>query len=341
MKRRLVSLLAIVAAAVCPAHAADFIRQIQLVNSQTVIYDLPISGDSGEVISKPIPGDSAVFQLYTQVTSGNNSTLLKLDEKTVGTFLPTVTAQVLSEDPHVPARTRADKPYGLRLVISGLQTAATAPAYARQAQVRRGYALYDPALRATTAITAKGEYSDYFQFRQNGTFTDNAILQRLPVPKPTKAMGEENFTVYTAPDSTVVQGMLAKAVVKIWPVADAEITGIEEDRVYIGAPTTAKVKLADLYPKSVTYVQVYPGQPELGKVGIPLASSVVSYDTEEPQNAMLALTDLEKAISVDGTYTMEILTITPFNEGKPERLGYKTFKVDRTIQVNGSITTIE
>lgn len=334
------SLLSLLLATAAPTFGADFIRQIQIVNGQTVIYDLPIAGDTGEVMSKPIPSSSAVFQLYTQVTADNKTTLLKLDEKTVGTYLPTVTAQILSEDPAVPARTRADKPYGISLTISGLQTAgANVPAYASQVQVRRSYKLYDPATRAPSG--AGGEYLDSFTFRQNGGFTDNAVLQRLPVEKPTKAMGEESFTVYTHPDASSVQGTLAKATVKIWPVAVAEITGIEDNKIYLGAPTTGSVKLTDLYPKSSTYVQVYKGAPTLGKVGTILPASALTYNSTEPQNAMLALSDLGKGVSDDGTYTVEVMTITPFNGGKAERLAYRTFQIDTTIQVNAGVTTME
>ncbi|MGC4016641.1 MAG: hypothetical protein QM755_19305 [Luteolibacter sp.] len=322
-------------------RGGDFIRQIQTVNGQSLIYDLPITGDSGEIVSKPIPSTSAVFQLYTSVTSGSTTTLLKLDEKTVGTYLPTVTAVISSEDPSVPARTRADRPYGVTLTVSGLLATADVPAAAKQVQVRRSYALYDATTKAVTATTAKGEYADSFQFQTNGTFSSTSVLQRLPVDQPTQAMGEESFTVYTYPDASTVQGQLAKATVKIWPVAGAVISGIVADKTYVGAPANVKLQLTNLYPKSSTYVQVYKGAPALGTVGTILPSSAVTYDTAEPQAALLALSDIDKGLKDDGYYTMEVLTITPFNGGKAERLAYTSFYVDRTIKANTAVTTLE
>lgn len=40
----------------------------------------------------------------------------------------------------------------------------------------------------------------------------------------------------------------------------------------------------------------------------------------------------------DGVWTMELLTSTPFGI---DRLAHVTFTVDRTISVNGSVTTID
>ena len=47
-----------------PARAVDFIRQIQLVRGETLVYDLPVSGNTGDVLSKPLQSEGAVFQLY-------------------------------------------------------------------------------------------------------------------------------------------------------------------------------------------------------------------------------------------------------------------------------------
>ena len=46
------------------AKAVDFIRQIQLISGQTVVYDIPISNATGTVRSKPIEGTGSIFQLY-------------------------------------------------------------------------------------------------------------------------------------------------------------------------------------------------------------------------------------------------------------------------------------
>ncbi|BCU75394.1 hypothetical protein [Luteolibacter sp. LG18] len=350
------------------ARGQDLVRQIQTVNGQTVIYDTPVNSTDGTILSKPI-SPNTIFQLYSQVDIpasgglglflgatvldlglelslslfGQNASMkfVKVDETTIGTYMPSVTIQALSEDPHVPARTRADKPYGMRIQISGLQSDPSAPDYAKKVQVRRSYQNYDPLIYAATAASANGEFADAITFQQNGTFVDNAILQRLPTDKPTKAVGQETFTVYTHPDAGSPQSQFAAATVQIWPVATSVITGIDPTRTYQAPPTGGSVQLTDLYPKSVSYVQVYRGTPALGTTGIPLGATVVAYDSSVPQNAMLTITGLDAAVTEDGTYTLEVLTITPFNSGAPERLAYTTFKLDRTIQVNGNMVTAE
>jgi len=335
------ALLSLALIALAPAlHGADFIRQIQTVNGLSVIYDLPVSGDQGSVTSKPLDTDSAIFQLYTTVTGTNNSsTLKKLDEKTVGTFMPQVTVTALSEDPYFPPRTRADKPYGMRITIANMSNLPTVPDYLKKVQVTRGYKLYDAA--TYSPIGSYANYADSFQFRENGTFTDNAILQRLPGERPTKAVGEESFTVFLHPDANSLQSELAKATVTIWPVAEGRIEGIEEGKTYLALPPVGSVIVRDLYPKSVTYAQIYKGKQAIGTVGSPMPSTVLSYDTHTPQNAQLALNDLESMVTEDGEYTIEVLTVTPFNNGAPELLAHVTFELDRTIETNGGITTME
>jgi len=352
-----------------PLHAGDFIRQIQMVNGQTLIYDTPVTSTDGEIMARPT-NDSTIFQLYSQVDIpasggaglfvgatvldlgldlslslfGQNASLkfVKVDEKTVGTFMPDVTVQALSEDPHVPARTRADHPYGMRIVVAGLQPAgAGVPAYASQVQVRRSYRVYDPLINAPTSATASGEYTDAFTFQQNSTFVNNGILQRLPTDTPTQAIGDETFTVYTDPAAGSPQSQFGSATVQVWPVATATITGIDPARTYQAAPTDGSLQLKNLYPKSVTYVQVYRGAPALGTSGTALPSTAISYDSAVPQNAVIPITGIDAALGQDGVYTIEVLTTTPFNGGAPERIAYTTFNLDRTIQVNATTATLE
>jgi len=336
---RFLTLTALLAAPVL--HAADFIRQIQTMNGQSVIYDITISNDEGSVNSKPLSAESAIFQLYTSTVTNNVTTLKKLDEKTVATFLPVVTATVLSEDPYYPPRTRADKPYGVRITVSNMQPAsASVPDYAKKVQVSRSYKLYDSATYVPTGTT--GTYADSSVLRENGTFTDNAILQRLPVTAPTKAVGEESFTLYLHPDLSAPQSELAKATVQIWPVADAKINNIEEGKTYKWIPQDGSVAANDLYPGCIVYAQVYKGPYVVGTAGTPLPETVVNYGGGYlPQKAQLPLSGLDKVIKDDGQYTVEFLTITPFNNRAPEILTHVTFSVKRTLEVRSGLATME
>ncbi|MBB5352309.1 hypothetical protein HNR46_002552 [Haloferula luteola] len=337
--RRLV--LAMAPGLVAGAHAQDFIRQIQVIDSSSVIYDIPISSDNGEVLSEPLAGDSAVFQLYATATLANNVTeLKKLDEKTVGTYLPKVTVEILSEDPYDPPRTRADQTYGVRIKIAGLRADPDAPAEAKQIQVVRRYRLYDD---ETFEVVSEGSQEGTYTFDSNGNFVDNAISQRLPGDPdlPTKVAGEESFVAMTQGGPGGSTSEMASATVQIWPVAEAAFFGIEAGKTYQGLPPVASILLRDLYPNSTTYVQVYKGPQRLGVIGDALPTSVLHYETYLPQKANLALTDLNSFLAEDGEYTLEALTMTPFNDGAPELLASISFIIDRTLNVNGMISTAE
>lgn len=337
--------LSLVLSTSCLLHAGagDFIRQIQTVNGNTVIYDLALANDQGEVVSRPLEAESAVFQLYALETAGDGSqNFTKLDEDTVGTFLPEVAAQVLSEDPYPVPRTRADRPYGLKVRINGLQSNnPTIPASAKTFNAARSYSLYDPSTYQPMGGT--GEYKDKYVFNKNGTFTDNGIIHMLPEPKdrPTKACGEESFTFFTQESANSPRSEYAKATVQIWPVADCRILNLVEGKTYYAIPPNASIELRDLYPDSETKVQVYAGSKAPGTVGTVLPSSIVKFNTYQPQNTNLVLSDLEKHLVADGTYTLEVLTKTPFDDGTPEILGSVTFQVKRSITVNGMVATME
>jgi hypothetical protein len=324
------------------ATGQNFIRQIQSSAGHPLIYDIPILSDEGSVWSNILESDSAIFQLYAVETGVNGTqTLKKLDEKTVGTFVPQVEVRFFSEDPHFPPRTRADKAYGASIIISGMQQGPDVPSYARELIVTRGYEVYDSETYQPTGTS--GEYADAFNLRTNGSFTDHAIIQRIPgMPKtPTKVAGTENIRVLTQPEAGWNLSELANAEIQIWPVATASIHGIRPDRIYRDLPKQANMTAFDLYPDSVTYAQVYAGEYVLGTIGTPLPSTVVSFDTYLPQNVKLALGDLGELLQEDGTYTLEVHTITPFNDGAPEVLSHVTFTIDRKIEVNSMLYTSE
>jgi hypothetical protein len=119
------------------------------------------------------------------------------------------------------------------------------------------------------------------------------------------------------------------------------VENLEEGKRYMDLPSDARVTLKDLYPDSVTYAQIYQGAPQLGRIGTVIGSSVVSFNTYAPQNAVVPLTLLPTDLGEDGTYTIEVLTVTPFNDRTPERVAYVSFEIDRTIQVRSTISDAE
>jgi len=378
--------LALIAATVLPSSGVDFIRQIQLIEGQPVIYDMPVSGLNGQILSKPLEGDGAILQLYAYHDetydpfslldlglgsaahvnvsldshlvdvdllgihldvilggSGEYQPLPQLiDEITVGTHLPEATLTLRSEDTYNPPRTRADRPFAMGLNIRKLAEPGDPLGGIGKLTLERDFKFYHPDLHVPYPNGAgQGSYDEAFEFTKNGDFSDPEIYQILPAQSPTKACGEETFTARVPLGGNGRQAAVATSTIQIWPVCDATIENIEGGKRYTGVPPQARVVCNDLYPDSVTYAQIYKGKPAIGTTGRIIGSSVVSFNTYAPQDAVVPLTVSENDVKEDGTYTIEVLTVTPFDQRRPERVTYVTFDIDRTIKVNASLTTTE
>ncbi|MEK7950125.1 hypothetical protein [Luteolibacter soli] len=383
---KLLPALALIAATVLPSAGKDFVRQIQLIQGQTVVYDMPVSGLNGQILSKPLEGDGAIMQLYAYEDetydpfslldlsagslahvnvsldshlvdvnllgihldvilggSGDYQPLPKLvDEVTIGTYLPTATLTLRSEDTYNPPRTRADKPFSMKLGIRKLTEPGDPLGGVSKVKLTRDFKFYHPDLFVPYPNGAgQGSYDEAFEFTKNGDFADPEIYQMLPAASPTKACGEETFTAKVPLGGNGREAAIATSTIQIWPVCDATIENLEAGKRYTGIPPQARVVCNDLYPDSLTYAQIYKGQPSLGTTGRIIGSSVVSFNTYSPQDAVVPLTVSESDIKEDGTYTVEVLTVTPFDQRKPERIAYVTFDIDRTIKVNASLATAE
>lgn len=330
------------------ASALDFVRQTQVLNGNSVVTDQTVTSTTGQttngtVTSAAMTSSLSIFQLWASYTDANSViTMLKLDEKSLGTFLPTVTVTTASEDPYVPTRTRADKPYSVTVKVSGMLSDPTYPDYARRILLGRGYKEYSPVTFAPTGVV--GTYSNSSVYYANGTFATTGIYQQLPGLSATDAAGAETFTASIQPEANSSNSQVADGEVVVWPVGSATITGIENGAKYLGMPQSGIVSLTNAYPKSTTYVQIYKGTESLGTVGVLIPNSTVEYSTTLPKSTTISSLDLESLSSqfpTDGQYTVEVLTVTPFNGGAPERLAYVTFEMHRTIALNAMVTTME
>lgn len=384
MNRHFALPLAISLVAVC--RGGDFVRQIQLKQGQTIVYDIPVAGKTGDVLSKPLDSDGAVFQLYAyqdyeynpwslldlnagsavhanvsldshlvdldvlgihlDINLGGSSSsdpLPKmLDETAVGTHLPESTVTLRSEDAYQPPRTRADRPYSLAFTLRKLADPTDPRGGISKAVLQRDFKVYQPDLHTAYPNGAgQGTYDGAYQFSRNGDYNVAAVYAALPATRPTKAIGEETFTCLVPLDDSGREVSIASSTIQIWPVCDATVEGIEPGKRYLGPPPEARAVFKDLYPDSVTYAQIYKGAPELGRTGTVLGSSVISFNTYAPQNAVVPLSVPASAIVEDGTYTIEVLTVTPFNGRKPERVTYLSFNLDRTIEVQGMMADSE
>ncbi|WP_411827871.1 hypothetical protein [Luteolibacter sp. AS25] len=277
-------------------------------------------------------------------TSSGSSLPQLLDEKVVGSYIPGAAITLSSEDPYRPSRTRADQPYSMSLAINRLplpdqETPAGVPT---TVALEKSYKVYHPTLHVPAQDgSGQGYYSDGLEFDLNGTYTLPGIYQHLPGSSPIRVIGEETFTASVQVGDPGAKASVGSATIQIWPVGTAEIQGIDPSKIYNGVPTGIQAVLTDLYPDSVTYAQIYKGTQSLGKTGYIIPSSVFSINTFAPQTTTVPLLDLGNGIDGDGTYTIEVLTITPFNNRQPERVTYTTFDIKRMIKVNAMVTTME
>ncbi|MBB5351775.1 hypothetical protein HNR46_002014 [Haloferula luteola] len=368
-------------------RAVDFIRQIQLIDGRTVVYDIPVSGTTGSILSKPLEGDGALFQLYAyqdesydpfSLLDANVGTIAnvnvsldshlvdvdllgihldvllggsgdetetpeRLDEVVVGTYLPSATVVLHSRDPYPVPRTRADQPFGMTLQLRHLALPDDPKGGIHQAELVRDFRLYHPELHAPYPDgSGQGSYADVFDFTANGDFSDSSIYQALPVARPSKASGEETFAARVALGSEGEMAVIGSATMQVWPVCEGRIEGVEEGVVYKTLPSEVRYVCDDLYPDSVTYAQIYAGSAALGASGKVVASSVVTFNTSSPQDAVMPieLEDLEAdVLEQDGVYTIELLTVTPFFDREPERVAAVSFELDRTVEVRATLAT--
>lgn len=319
--------------------AQNLIRQTIL--SSGVRYDYLTSSDTGSLYAwiPKGPGDTyekASFELFAKGSAWDNNVYF-LDKKVLGFYLPKATVRVVSQDPAIPVRTRADKPYQLQITTSGMTTDADAPLSAQKV------------LFTHTGINFTGKYvqGDNVEYLMNSFYTGNVspsytpVYTRLVPMAPTKAMGIERFTVSSLSDSgTSTTSILASQQLIVWPVTEATVTGVIEGETIKDFLPNLRIELKDLYPKSTTYVQMYRGAPALGTLGDVILSTLRVHDTVVPQNEIITLTNWDNFLVDDGVYTLEVITETPFDGGAPERLAYVSFNVKRNIMVRGQATTL-
>ena len=377
---------ALLAASTISAYSVDFIRQIQLVENESIVYDIPVSGATGSVLSKPLEGDGAVFQLYAyndesyspwslldlnagsaanaNISLGSHLVDLTVlgidvdinwgseddddslpqlvDEKTIGTHMPQTTVVLRSEDSYQPPRTRADRPFSMTFSVRGLADPEDPRGGVTKVVLDRDFKVYHPELYIPYPDGAgQGSYDQSYQFDKNGDYHDPEVYTDLPASRPTKAIGEETFIAHVELEGSGRRASIGSETIQIWPVCEGVIEELEQGKRYTSVPPEARIVLKDLYPDSITYAQIYLGTPTLGRVGRVIASSAISFNTYSPQNAVVPLKILANDLGEDGTYTVEVLTITPFNNRRPERVTHISFEVDRTIDVRAMLADSE
>jgi len=172
----------------------------------------------------------------------------------------------------------------------------------------------------------------------NGSQHLTFLVSSIPAADRSKIWGEERFSVFSLADYQAPESQLASKFIQIWPVADGSISGIASGQLVRYSAPQVTLTLNNLYPDSSTYAQVYKGSAQLGTTGTVVPGSSLVISDSVPNSRVLIVKGYEVALGEDGDWTMELLTKTPFGV---DRLAYVTFKLDRTMKMNGSFTTSE
>lgn len=315
-----------------------FIRQIQLQDTGDLEWDMDVAQEGSDQSALPINPYGARFELHTVRSSPLTSYLL--DTTYVNSYIPVATVEIVSGDPYeVIPRTRADQDFDVIINVAGLSSDPDAPDAAKSVKLLRHVQAYP-----------EGEYGQNINRSLATLLTPQASIDAvgehvleydvtsIPGGDRSKVSGEERFSVFSLADYQAPESQLDSAFIQIWPVASSSIEGISSSTIVKSQAPELSLILEDLYPDSYTYAQVYQGPEQRGTEGDIVPGSALLVDAAVPRDEVLTIETWDEVIVEDGIWTMEILTVTPFGV---DRLSHVTFNVERTIRVNGAITSVE
>lgn len=313
----------------------NFIRQVQFPSG--VQWDASVAAAGEQLSSLAIDPGGARFELWTVASTGPKSYLL--ESCYVGTYIPVATVVMRSEDgsSSIP-RTRADRPFYVDIAVNGLLAGATDPEPSKSVKFLRHVQSYGVGGTGIGIDRTQATLLTQSSIATNGTQNLTFVLNSVPGADRSKVRGEERFSLFSLADYQAPESQLASQFIQIWPVADGAIAGIAEGQLIRYSLPQVTLTINDLYPNSTTYAQVYKGNPQLGTTGTIVPGSALVINDSIPQSRVLILNKYESVFDTDGRWTMELLTVTPFGI---DRLAYVSFDLDRTIEVNGTFTTIE
>lgn len=320
------------------AQTATYVNYIKQIQYPTMLTKLDYVGPIDTMPSSlAIDPGGARFELWTLRSDMPEATLL--DSSFVGTYIPVADVQIVTEDQTAAIpRTRVDRPFQVKLTVSGLLSGDDAPDAAKQVTFLRHVQSYGDGGTGATIDRTQATLVSQSEITQNGTQTFSFSVTAVPGSPRTKVRGEETFSVYSLEDYQAPKSQISTQTVQIWPIADGSIAGIKQSQTIRYALPQLTVTANDLYPNSTTYVQVYKGNPQLGVTGKILPGSAVSINEAAPVSRTLVVDKYDSVFDDDGLWTMELLTVTPFGI---DRLSYLSFTLDRKIKMNGSFTTLE
>jgi hypothetical protein len=302
-----------------------------------VQWDASVAATGEQNSPLPIDDGGARFELWTVLSSPLTSYLL--DTRYVSTYAPSAEVTITSEDSYemIP-RTRADRPFKVEITINGLLSSADAPEASKSVKLLRHVQSYGENGTGENLDRSQATLLSQALLTKNGKQSLSFSLSSVSGADRTKIRGEERFSVFALADSLSPESQIASRYVQIWPVADGSIAGISPNQKIRMQVPKLTLTLNDLYPQSTTYAQVYRGAEKLGTQGIVVPGSSLTLNEPAAVDRVLLLEDYDSVFDGDGLWTMELLTETPFGI---DRLAHVTFEIDRTIKVNGTLTTLE
>ncbi len=342
MKRHVFRITPLIILATCPAAPAEtaeytnFIRQFQTTSG--VQWDASVAANGEQVSQLGVDKGGSRFELWTFLTNSPTTSYL-LDTAFVGTYIPLAAVTIHSEDPYGPIpRTRADRMFSVDIAVNGLLNGANDPVSAKSVNLMRHVQSYGSGGTGVNLDRSQATLLTQASVAQNGSRTLTYALTSVPGADRTKVRGEECFAVFSLADYQAPVAQIDSSYIQIWPVADGSLAGLTQAQLIRFALPQLTITLNDLYPSSTTYVQAYQGNPQLGVTGTTLPGSVLVLNESVPQSRVLTIKDYDAVFDHEGGWTIELLTVTPFGT---DRLAYLSFEIDRTIKVNGTLTTHE
>ena len=326
---------------------SNYIRQFQMPSGVTWDASSTVAANGSQFSALAINPGGARFDLYTIKSSSlSGLTSYLLDSSYVGTYVPVATIVIRSEDmTGVIPRTRADRPFYVDVTINGLLNGATDPEPSKSVKFLRHVQSYGVNGTGVGIDRTQATLLTQSSITTNGLQTLTYALTAVPGADRSKIRGEERFSVFSLADYQAPESQLASQYIQICPVSDGAISGIANNQVIKFTLPPVTIALNDLYPKSTTYAQVYKGDPVLGTTGTIVPGSAIIINDSTPQNKVLSVTNYDGVFTSDGRWTMELVTVTPFGvervqtpSGVPAVV---SFDLDRTINVNSTVTTIE
>jgi len=343
----LVAVLSTIAVGQASDSYLNSIRQVDLNSGVELDAGSTNVADNGTMESENFVSDGgARYELKTIMTTSPYTEYL-LDERTVGSYFPIADVTITTGDPYtVIPRTRADQPFTVKITVSGLLSGESDPEASKKINFLHHVQSYgeggtgdginrdNATLLATESIEVNGDTTYSYGI---------TLIPSSDVQNSTLVWGEERFSVYSltqtdAAGYTSPSAQLASKYVQIWPVGTGEIDGITDGQKILFAMPQTTLTYKNIYPGSTVSAQVYRGPWVEGTVGTQVPGSSKTNTYAVPINDQITLTNWDGVFDKDDQWTIELVAVTPFGT---ESLGHRTFTLDRTIEVNGNITTSE